>query len=187
MTLCPARGEEPASVGVEEDAMKFSWTTGAAIICASVVTAQAQSQTAPTSAQPLPHGGNQSVMVTGCVAKADTAATANSAYILTSARMSNDSPTGTAQPSQEDSRNVAGRGNSTAPATSAGARYALESKSTDLSRYVGQRVEVSGRLEASNSAGSSGSTATNETSSATPALVSVESVRTIAASCTQGQ
>jgi hypothetical protein len=123
-------------------------------------------------------------MITGCVAKAETSASTSSAYVLTSARMSNDSPTGTAQPSQEDSRNVAGRGNSTAPGASAGARYALESKSTDLSRYVGQRVEVSGRLNAESDPSASHSIAS---SSAAPAMVSVESVRTIASSCTQGQ
>src|SRR4051812_8432103 len=114
-------------MGVEEDVMKFSWMTGA-IFCASVLTAQAQSQTPPTGAQPLPHGGNQNVMITGCVAKADTSTDNSSGFMLTSARMSNDSPTGTAQPSQEDSRNVTGRGSAAAPAAGVDMRYALDSK-----------------------------------------------------------
>lgn len=150
--------------------MKISWLTPIAVACAVLtVNAQDQTHTRPPTGAPaaVDRGGNQTVLVTGCVARHD-AAQANaadsgraaaggneSAFVLTGARMSNDSPTGTAQPSAENSRNTPPAPSATtAPAAAdraataaAGQRYLLHSASTDLTAHVGHQVEVTGRFD----------------------------------------
>jgi hypothetical protein len=157
--------------------MMKHWMLSLTVACASLgLQAFAQSSSTATTQLDPQRGGNQTVLVTGCVARADTAhgpgsstpgsstpgtsTTPSSAssspssgtssdYVLTNARMSNDSPTGTAQPSREDSRNTAGAAQTTAGTTATGTamQIQLNSTSPDLRSYVGQRVEVTGRFE----------------------------------------
>jgi hypothetical protein len=185
--------------------MHTSWIVGLAI-AASAIGLSAQQTSQPSTAAPLPTGGNQTMSVTGCVAQADTPGS----FVLNNARMSNDSPTGTAQPSREDARNTAAAATPPSAATAAAAspsamRYALSS-TTDLKAHVGHQVEVTGRLAAATSArpgavgttgapsgtattntptGNTGTAGTAGAGTTTPAAptFNVESVKMIAATC----
>lgn len=180
-----------------------------AVLAASVSSVAAQNQpptTAPKGAPSTPSpGGNQTVRVTGCVASDDIAtaaatSAARSGFVLTNARMSNDSPTGTAQPSAEDIRAVPQGGAAVSNMTStAGMRYVLTAQSTDLKPHVGHQVEITGQFDVTPSypsgVATSGSTTPPATGSTTgapaatgtggsmPQTLKVESVRMIAASC----
>src|SRR5262245_48900734 len=142
--------------------MKTHWLLSLSIACASLgMQAFAQSSSSPTTQLDPQRGGNQTILVTGCVArdpKADMPGTSTpdtrasstaTGYVLTNARMSNDSPTGTAQPSKEDPRNSAGAPQAGATAAAAGTamQIQLNSTSPDLRSFVGQRVEIAGRFE----------------------------------------
>lgn len=184
--------------------MKTTWIIGLAMAASSIGLNAQQTSPPSTSAAPLPTGGNQTMNITGCVTQADTPGS----FVLTSARMSNDSPTGTAQPSREDTRNTAGAAAAQAASPAAAMRYALHSTS-DLKPHVGHQVEVTGRLASppanrsgavGTSGAASGAGATNPNmptgntgtagtagagTTVSPApLFDVESVKMIAATCT---
>lgn len=187
--------------------MHKTWIAGAFVAC-TALTAAAQAQNpnptrVPTGAPPAPsRGGNQTVAVTGCVAPGDKTTTpAANEFVLTSARMSNDSQTGTAHPSAEDARNTAPT--ATGTSGSPGLRFLLSAGSTDLKPHIGHRVEVTGYLDSKGGApqgttGTSGNP-TVSTSASSPAalergsdpssaivsgaLLHVESVRMIAGDC----
>jgi len=142
--------------------MKKQLMLSLTLACASLgLQAYAQSSSTPTNQLDPRRGGNQTVMVTGCVARdpkadmpgtstPDTRASSSApGYMLTNARMSNDSPTGTAQPSQEDTRNSPGAPQTAAAAAATGTsmQIQLNSTSPDLRSFLGQRVEISGRFE----------------------------------------
>jgi hypothetical protein len=164
--------------------MTFKLIIGAALAASSMtVSAQdrSQTQTPSSGAPPLGNGGNQTVLITGCVARADTTApAAANGFVLTNARMSNDSPTGTAQPDPEDTRNTpAGRAAAGSPA--AGVHYTLESTTADLAPHLGHRVEISGHLDPPPDPRA------EESTTAQPAKLKVESVRMVAMTCDQSR
>lgn len=194
--------------------MSKTWIAGAVLLLGSTLNAHAQ-DTAPTrtpvGAPPAPaRGGNQTVTVTGCVAPGHKTTTPQvSEYILNDARMSDDSQTGTAQPSAEDVRNPPGSTAATGTSGSDGTTpkpgmyFQLSAGSTDLRPHVGHRVEITGRIDSQGGA-SEGVTGTAgdptvTRSASTPealargsdpsssavkgAMVHVESLRPIAGSC----
>jgi hypothetical protein len=182
---------------------------GVAIACTTIsLGAQDRTQTRmPTGTPPaVGRGGNQTVKITGCVARNDTnnsgatsttgrtsATDSHTGYMLTHARMSNDSPTGTAQPSQEENRTSApGTPRSTPDANAANQHYMLSTQSTDMQSHVGHQVEITGRLDVPNGdprgvAGTSSSSATANGRTAATAkdaqTLYVESVRMVATTC----
>jgi hypothetical protein len=185
--------------------MQTTWIAGLAIAVSSIGLAAQQTSQAPSSAAPLPTGGNQTMNITGCVMQADTPGS----FVLTNARMSNDSPTGTPQPSREDTRNTSAAAASAArpgTASPAAMRYALH-WTGDLKAHVGHQVEVTGRMASAATSGSgavgtsgtapgaanpnmptgntgtAGTTGSGTTTAAAPAF-NVESVKMIAATCT---
>jgi len=207
--------------------MNKTWIAAAALVCAAAVPSAQQPAQTPgaAGAAPIPgRGGNQTVSVTGCLiedsgsptspenqtAQRENSNSKTGAFVLTDARMSNDSPTGTAQPTKEDPRPAPSTAGAAAAAPSAAAagdsnsmRYVLSAESTDLRPHVGHRVEVTGRMQTAPSLaiGASTNTVTGPpvgTSGAnspdkvaleahpTPRLM-VESVRMIEGACGTGR
>jgi hypothetical protein len=59
--------------------------------------------------------------------------------------------------------------------SSTGTSYALDGDSRDLAKYVGKKVEITGRIESSST--SSSSTSTSNPPSATSSMSSIQHVR----------
>lgn len=113
-----------------------------------------------------------------------TSGSSSEDFFLTNARMSNDSPTGTALPSKEDPREnpSAAAASGAADSKGAGIRYKLNPGTTAVAPHVGHQVEITGRLDPpiSATAGAVGTAGTP-----TPQTLRVESVKMIAASCSE--
>ena len=174
--------------------MKTTWIVAAAIsLSAGSLVAQDRPQSS-TAVPPIPPAGNQTVQITGCVARGDASAAADTSrpaaassgeeFFLANARMSNDSPTGTAVPSKEDPREnpSAAAASGAADTKGAGVRYKLNSGSTAMAPHLGHQVEITGRLDPPLSA-TAGAVGTSGTSA--PQTLRVESVKMIAASCSE--
>jgi hypothetical protein len=186
---------------------RFSIVALAFACSAAAAHAQNPNQTrTPTGAPPAPsRGGNQTVMMTGCVAAGDRTTTPSPGageFVLANARMSNDSATGTAQPSREDPRTAAGAGTA-APDTANQMKLLLSGESSTLRPHLGHQVEVTGRIDSkegmpSGVTGTTGNPTVSTTASSTTgleqgsdpsssvksgAILHVESVRMIAATC----
>jgi hypothetical protein len=178
---------------------RFVWSTATAAVLALGLTAQAQ--TPPPPSQPdrprdtmAQSDTQKEITLTGCVQKADmtsaspsgsttpggtpsTSARSDDAkYILTSASMSSGASgaTGTAGSTP----------GATGSSAASGMTYKLKGEEDDLAKFVGQRVEVRGRLDDKMSGSSSGSTASGSSASASAdKVLKVSSVRQTSGSC----
>jgi hypothetical protein len=176
---------------------RFVWTTATAAVLALGLTAKAQ--TPPPPSQPdrprdtMAQSEQKEITLTGCVQKADATSPSGSTspsgtpptstrsgsddakYILTSASMGS-AASGTA-----------GTAGSTGSSAASGTTYKLKGEEDDLAKFVGQRVEVRGRLEDKMS--SSGSTASGSTASGSmDKVLKVSSVRAASGgSCGEGR
>jgi hypothetical protein len=182
---------------------RLIWSTGTAAVLALGLTANAQ--TPPPPSQPdrprdtMAQSEPKEITLTGCVQKADMTSPAGSTspgstpstsarsgsddakYILTSASMSSGASgaTGTAGSTPGSSASAAGASSS----------YKLKGEEDDLAKFVGQRVEVRGRLDDKMSGSSPGSSASGSTASASAEKVlRVSSVRAASGgSCGEGR
>lgn len=147
--------------------MRTQWIALVAAGCLTT-TLGAQTQqptTAPTGTPAaVDRGGNQTLHITGCVARPEAAAVGadaragNAGFVLTGARMSNDSPTGTSAATAEETRQAPaaavqpGASHDAHPAASlsaaaAGTRYVLKGNTATLTPHVGHQVEITGRFD----------------------------------------
>jgi hypothetical protein len=181
---------------------RFVWSTTTAAVLALGLTAQAQ--TPPPPSQPdrprdtmAQSDTQKEITLTGCVQKADMTSSSPSGsttpsgapsarsgsddakYILASATMGAASATGTTGSTPGATAGTAGTGMS----------YKLKGEEDDLAKFVGQRVEVRGRLEdkMGSSSGTAAGTAGSSASSRDDKVVKVSSVRATSGSCGEGR
>jgi hypothetical protein len=207
------------SIEVEEASMnRQMWVV--AFVTVALTTATLAAQTAGTSGsrEQSPSGN---VTLTGCLQKgsgsssatgtsgtgttstppsstpsSSSSSSSSGQFILTNAQMgsgssSRSSTSGTSGTSTSE-RSTTGGGTSSSSASSSGSRYILDGQESELSKHVGEKVEITGSLASSSSGSSSGTSGTSGTSSTTGGAsssmgqhVRVQSVKTISSSCSQ--
>lgn len=171
---------------------KQAWTgLIAATACTLAIGVSAQTTT-PTTQQPTSTTAADRITVTGCLQRDSSSATAGAtgtsgttaasssmaAYVL------NVTPAAGAGTTTGSTAGATTAGTSGAKASS----YRLDADDSKLSAHVGHKVEITGSLDKSSSTAPSGSTSTagatspSASSSMSPKL-KVDSVRMIAASC----
>jgi len=169
----------------------------AAGVCALAVSvgAQAPDQTTSSQTRSSSQGAANQVTVTGCLQRASatagatgtsgsTSSSSDSGFILTNAMSGGSSA---ASPSSSPSSAAGTSGSSSTSST-----YKLDADDAKLTAHVGHKVEVTGTIESARPMGNT-SSATSSTGSASASAsvasnapkLKVESVRMIAASCSE--
>jgi hypothetical protein len=169
---------------------------------------------AQTSGTPSSQSSSGTITLTGCLQKgsasggttgtsgtgstSSTSGTSSSSsssggqFVLTNAQMGSGS---SSRSSSSGTSGTAGAGSSSSSASS-GSRYILEGQESELTKHVGEKVEITGTLasgssssspSATSSAGTSGTSASGSASmpSSSGQKVKVQSVTTVASSCSQ--
>jgi hypothetical protein len=147
------------------------WISGIAVIVVGGVIAGAQSSSSTAN----PQTDQKSITVTGCLQPASAPAgtagtsggttagsTASDRFVLTNARLGaglSSSASGSTTGSTTGTTSATTGGTTAGAATgramdATGASYILEGKASDLRNHVNHQVEVTGRLDSSNSTGS---------------------------------
>ncbi|HEX2343588.1 MAG TPA: hypothetical protein VHI98_24170 [Vicinamibacterales bacterium] len=180
---------------------RFVWSTGTAAVLALGLTAQAQ--TPPPPSQPdrpkdtmyQSDDRQKEITLTGCVQKADMTSSSPSGSTSPGGTPSTSAPSGsddakyilTSASMSSGTSGATGTTGSTAGSTgssASGTTYKLKGEEEDLAKFVGQRVEVRGRLDDKMSGSSTGSTASGSSASGSAdKVLKVSSVRQMSGSC----
>ena len=170
------------------------WAGLVAVTCSAGITVAAQTagQTTPQPPSSSQSAANQ-ITVTGCVQRApampSSTATTGTTGAATSSEASfilaNAAVSGSASAASSTATSPTGTSGSAAAPTS----YKLDADASKLSAHVGHKVEITGSLDketsrASSSTSSAAGTTTSTSTSMSPKL-KVDTVRMIAASCTE--
>jgi hypothetical protein len=160
---------------------------------------------AQTSGTPSSQSSSGTITLTGCLQKgsasggttgtsgtgstASTSGTSSSSssssgqFVLTNAQM------GSGSSSRSSSSGTSTSGTSGA---ASGSRYILEGQESELTKHVGEKVEITGTLASGSSSSSSPSAGTSSTGTSSSSMpsssgqkVQVKSVTTVASSCSQ--
>ena len=168
---------------------------------------------AQTSGSPSSQSQSGTVTLTGCLQKGSQSGTAGTSgtgstsgsatsspsssssgreqFVLTNAQMGSSSRSSASGSSTTGTSTSGTSGSSSA---SSGSRYILDGRESELTKHVGEKVEITGMLASSggasggaSSSGTSGTATggTSSTSSASGQRVRVQSVKTVASTCTQ--
>jgi hypothetical protein len=177
---------------------------------------------AQTSGSPSSQSQSGTVTLTGCLQKGSQSGTAGTSgtgstsgsatsspsssssgreqFILTNAQMGSSSrssasgTSGSATGSSTAGTSTSGTSGSASSASS-GSRYILDGQESELTKHVGEKVEITGTLASAGGAASGGASSsgtsgtatggTSSTSSASGQRVRVQSVKTVASTCSQ--
>jgi hypothetical protein len=158
---------------------------------------------AQTSGTPSSQSSSGTITLTGCLQKgsasggttgtsgtgstSSTSGTSSSSsssggqFVLTNAQM------GSGSSSRSSTSGTTGAGSPSSSASS-GSRYILDGQESELTKHVGEKVEITGTLASGSSSSPSSSTSTSSSSSMPSSSgqhVKVQSVTTVASSCSQ--
>ena len=157
---------------------------------------------AQTSGTPSSQSSSGTITLTGCLQKgsASGGTTGTSGTGATSGTGSSSSSSGgqfvltnAQMGSGSSSRSTSGTSGAGSPSSSAssGSRYILDGQESELTKHVGEKVEITGTLASgsSSSSGTSSSATSGTSTSSMPSSsgqhVKVQSVTTVASSCSQ--